>query len=873
MSATAQLNAALAGRYRIDRRIGQGGMATVYLAHDLRHQRPVALKVLSPELGAVLGTERFLAEIRVTANLQHPNLLPLFDSGEADGLLFYVMPYVEGESLRARLTREKQLPIDDAVRLGVAVAGALDYAHRHRVIHRDLKPENILLHEGQPLIADFGIALAISNAGGSRVTQTGISLGTPQYMSPEQATGDRDLDGRSDIYSLGAVIYEMLAGEPPHSGTTAQAVIAKVLTDRPRKLHLSRDTVPPHVEDAVETALAKLPADRWATAQQFADALRSPTAAPMPRSGAPPRAIRSVSARSRFRDPLILALALIALLASGVAIWQSMPRPRDQLVTRLSLAIPQQVLATPAGGVAIAVSRDGRTMVYNGFSPSGTFVLYVRRFDDLEPRALPGSGLSLDPSISPNGRWVAYNAGSQLYRQPIDGGPAVTLGRASLSGTAWLDDSHIIVSNENRLQVYPTDGGKAESLTTLDRANGERNHVYPVVSPDGRYVFYQSISASGFRIGVVNVKTHQQKILNVDGISAMGVIDNALIYATMTGALMAVPLDFANLRADGDAIPLNVTVNVLGSGVARAGLSATGTLIYQTGSITGRLMLADEKGTMRPLLGDPKPMTMPRFAPDGRRLSVGIDQDVWIYDIASATPTRLTTVGRNDRSEWTPDGKRVLYRTTREGVQDLWWQPADGSGSAERLLRLDDGPEEGVVSPDGKWLILRNVGITTRRDIWYAALGDSAPTLHPIATSEFEEMQPRMSRDGKLVAYMSNESGQFEVYVREFPGPSGKVQVSLGGGMAPVFGVDSRTLFYQQGNRLMRATLTAMRPPAVLSRAAVLEGDLMASPIHANYDVSPDGKSFAVVVRSGPDVQVIVVQNWAREVRKRLRGR
>src|ERR1019366_847145 len=213
MGSVERLNTALVGRYTIDREIGAGGMATVYLARDLKHDRPVALKVLKPELGAVLGVERFLSEIKVTANLQHPNLLPLFDSGEANGLLFYVMPYVEGESLRGRLEREKQLPVDDAVRIAVAVAGALDYAHRHGVIHRDLKPENILLHDGQPLVADFGIALAVTNAGGMRITQTGLSLGTPQYMSPEQATGDRVVDGRSDIYSLAAVTYEMLGGE------------------------------------------------------------------------------------------------------------------------------------------------------------------------------------------------------------------------------------------------------------------------------------------------------------------------------------------------------------------------------------------------------------------------------------------------------------------------------------------------------------------------------------------------------------------------------------------------------------------------------------------------------------------------------------
>ena len=255
MTITERLSTALDERYVLEREIGRGGMATVYLARDARHSRQVALKVLDPELGAVLGPDRFLSEIRVTANLQHPTLLPLFDSGQAGGLLFYVMPFVEGESLRSRLDREKQLPVDDAVRMAMAIASALDYAHRRGVIHRDLKPENILLHEGQPVVADFGIALAVSNAGGARITQTGLSLGTPQYMSPEQATGDRTIDGRTDIYSLAAVLYEMLTGDPPHMGSTAQAVIARLMTTEPQPLTVLRRNVAPGLAAAVHRAL------------------------------------------------------------------------------------------------------------------------------------------------------------------------------------------------------------------------------------------------------------------------------------------------------------------------------------------------------------------------------------------------------------------------------------------------------------------------------------------------------------------------------------------------------------------------------------------------------------------------------------------
>ncbi|MGE0442100.1 MAG: protein kinase [Gemmatimonadales bacterium] len=272
-----RLSAALADRYRIDRELGQGGMATVYLAHDLKHDRDVALKVLKPELAVALGGERFLAEIRVMATLQHPNLLPLFDSGSADGLLFYVMPYLEGETLRTRLQAERQLPVEETVRLVGLLAGALDFAHARGVIHRDLKPENILLQAGQPVIADFGIALAVAQAGGDRLTETGLSLGTPSYMSPEQASGTDAVDARSDQFALAAVAYEMLTGEPPHTGASTQAIIARVMTETPRSIRAVRPAVPPGVESAVQRALAKPPADRFAGCGAFAAALSAGT--------------------------------------------------------------------------------------------------------------------------------------------------------------------------------------------------------------------------------------------------------------------------------------------------------------------------------------------------------------------------------------------------------------------------------------------------------------------------------------------------------------------------------------------------------------------------------------------------------------------
>ena len=309
-----RLRTALAGTYTIERELGRGGMATVYLARDLKHDREVALKVLRPELAAVLGTERFLQEIRISARLDHPHILTLIDSGAADGFLHYVLPFVRGESLRDKLNRERQLGIEEALAITKQVASALHYAHQQGVVHRDIKPENILIQEGEAMLADFGIALAVREAGGSRLTESGLSLGTPQYMSPEQATGGRELDARSDVYSLAAVVYEMLAGEPPHTGPTVQTVIAKLLTERPTRIRTVRDTVPEGIDTAVAKALAKVPADRFGSAAEFAAALAVPGS-------------RQTAGGRRRRVAVAVSVAGAVALAALAGVWHPWRRP------------------------------------------------------------------------------------------------------------------------------------------------------------------------------------------------------------------------------------------------------------------------------------------------------------------------------------------------------------------------------------------------------------------------------------------------------------------------------------------------------------------------------------------------------------------
>ncbi len=533
MDVLEQLKQALSDRYAVEREIGAGGMATVYLARDLRHDRPVALKLLNPELGAVLGVERFLAEIKVTANLQHPNLLPLFDSGEAGGHLFYVMPFVEGESLRVRLEREKQLPIEDALRIAVACANALDYAHGHGVIHRDLKPENILLQHGQPVVADFGIALAVSKAGGNRITQTGLSLGTPQYMSPEQATGDRVIDGRSDIYSLAAVTYEMLAGEPPHLGNTAQAIIARVLTDKPRPVRSSRSAVPEHVEAALDLALQKLPADRFATAREFAEALqgRGATLATT-RVTAPGAPAGAAGWRARLRDPMVLGLAAVAVASLGFAATR-LRRPEAPVpppTVRFLFGGGDSTRAIQNYPWPAAISPDGSMLVFAVARPGLPTIFYLRRLNQVVPQPIPGTENGSQPLFSPDGQWLAFEADSKEKKVRLDGSAPVTIAAGGFdNGADWSTRNELIVGSTGKsrgLSRVSVAGGELAALTQPDSAKGETDHLWPIATPDGRSVVFAvwSGAIATARLAITSLDHPEVRPLNIKGVRPLAVL-------------------------------------------------------------------------------------------------------------------------------------------------------------------------------------------------------------------------------------------------------------------------------------------------------------------------------------------------------------
>jgi serine/threonine-protein kinase len=722
-----RLEEALAGRYRIDREIGAGGMATVYLAEDLRHQRKVALKVLHPELAALLGTDRFLAEITTTATLQHPSILPLFDSGVADGAVFYVMPYMRGESLRARLDRERQLPLDDAIQITTSVAQALDYAHRQGVIHRDIKPENILLQDGHALVADFGIALAVSTAGGARLTQTGLSVGTPQYMSPEQAAAERTFDARTDVYSLGAVCYEMIAGEPPFSAPTAQGVIARVLSEEPKRISSLRRSVSPALEAAVHRALEKTPADRWRSASEFADALSH--------ADALPGAART-HARGRYSPALLIgALSLGVIL--GAFVYRGISgamAPSTTVVAPVrhwAIPLPDSSPFTPtvdeyaAPRAGVAISRDGSVVAYVGRRGSTT-ALHLVRLVGGTVTPLDGTEGARLPVFSPDGRWLAFIAQGELRKIPVDGGAVVRLGPVEApTGLFWMSDERLLVSRSALGPgTVPATGGRLERLGDQFRAS---SFVHTQLLPGGKFLL--GTTAYG-DLATISLETGAFRFITTGASGGGGraefggalrgrnpqyISSGHLLYASGS-SLMAVSFDLRTLRATGKPTPLAADVRAEGGpGESHFAVSDEGTLVYAPGldGSNGSLVWVDQRGVGRDTLPLRAGATLAfRLSRDGRKLALverlpNAAAETRIADLVRRVEAEARLEGEFAVTSWSGNGRGLVGFYVPDTAQaraccfsgaeldatTLALQVTSTASAYHTLIRFDESPD------------------------------------------------------------------------------------------------------------------------------------------------------------------------------------
>jgi eukaryotic-like serine/threonine-protein kinase len=878
---------ALADRYRIERALGQGGMATVYLAHDIKHDRKVAVKVLKPELAAVLGAERFIVEIKTTASLQHSHILPLFDSGGADGFLYYVMPYIEGETLRSKLSRETQLGIDEAVRITTQVADALDYAHRRGVIHRDIKPENILLHDGRPMVADFGIALAVSAAAGGRMTETGLSLGTPHYMSPEQATADKDISARSDIYSLASVLYEMLAGQPPHLGGSAQQIIMKIIAEPAQPVTAMRKSVPANVASAVAKALEKLPADRFATAREFAQALSNPAFANASDAG-------QLAGTARARPWNRVTIVTSAIAATFAALYArelitTRTAHEERPVVRFALSDDPQLRIQSAFTRSFAVSPDGRTIIFSGTDSVG-MRLWIRRIDEPRARPIPGTMDGLNATFSPNGEWVAfYSTVSEIKKFRVSGGDVVPVTRFDSRSAAlsWGPNDEIFfetIGPSLGIMRVSANGGVPELAIPLDSAAGETGQRRPLVLGNAGIIAYGSYQTGVDEATLVlhRLSDGRRQRLGLPAIGPLALIDDRLVYSRADGTLMAVEIDVKGMRAVGRPVQLEPRVTSAGTGSA-AGLSPGGTLVYRPSdaSTISRLELVDTTGRTRSFKQEYGVQGFLRFSPDGKRIAMGLGPtgrrsgradegsryDVWVVDATSGEPTRVTANRVAASPAWMPDSKRLVHTALVGDKSELWSSAIDGSSTAQ-LIEIP-GASYSAVHPDGKSVIVTEV--TGRRGqiaLMRRWLDGSkrADTLVEERVGGLRPMFPRISPDGRFVTFVDWSNSA--VYVKSLS-PSSALQVSLAGtNRNPVvWGNDSRHLYYSLPVGLVVIELETSPSLRVVQRHTIAS-----FPYSENYDLAPDGKTFALIAPLRGTADVFVAVNWADEARRAWRA-
>jgi serine/threonine-protein kinase len=864
-----RLNQILEGRYVVERAIGSGGMATVYVAEDVRHARRVAVKVLRPELAAVLGADRFLGEIRTTARLQHPHILSLFDSGESDGLLFFVTPYIEGDTLRDRLEREGQLTVDEAVRIACEVADALDYAHRQGVIHRDVKPANILLHDGRAIVADFGIALAVSEAGGDRITETGLSLGTPHYMSPEQATGEHRLDARTDIYALGCVLYEMLAGEPPHVGPTAQAVLARVLTAEPRPVTEARKTVPANVSAALTTALAKLPADRFQDAQDFAEALRDPAYATPGGHGEESASAGEAAAGTSRRHGVSLALngvLAVAVVALGVLAFGPergrLPAP-SPWVTRVPMDIDLSTLAA-----APTLSPDGRRFAW--ITREG---IHVRALDQLEDRILPDTEGADGLFFSPDGRSLGYVFGGRLRIADLEGGPTRTL-VDDASGGLWSEDGWIYFGRD--LPFMPGPGRLPPGMEIL-RVREEGGVAERVLAPDSAVGFRPRWVTTGSGLlgtrfeltpgtfGPPTAGPPSVAVLDPErGTVEVLVAGRNPAYDPQTGhllflagqALMAAPYDPRSRQLTGEPF-------AAGPRAAFFELSRDGTLWIAERTRTPRApVVLDRRGEATGIdtpLSGPDDLPILAASRDGRRLVLGhTPQDGsgmirWVHEHPGGPTVRLPEPA-GFFAAWTSDGRHVLL-TGEDGVYRV---PPDASMPPERVVEADGiGWIQAV--PGGGMVFEFSNG----RDL---DVGGASPSgdLRTLVGGEGNQEDPSVSPDGRWLAYESDETGRPEVYVRALDSEGSGRRLSVEGGNNPLWGGAGDRLFFTNAARELEMLTLRVDPDLeVVGRTTLFD----ASP-YGRIFPGPGDTVFFTTRNAMPEegARLVLVRNWSREL-------
>jgi len=877
------------GPYEILSAIGAGGMGEVYKARDTRLDRIVAIKVLPTHLaGRAVLRERFEREAKTIASLNHPHICTLYDTGHQDDVDFLVMEYIEGETLAQRL-QKGPLPLDQVLRYAIEIADALDKAHRKGITHRDLKPGNIMLTKSGTKLLDFGLAKLRQDVApatpfselptaNNAITAEGTILGTLQYMAPEQVEG-KEADARTDIFAFGVVVYEMATGKKAFEGKSQASLMAKILeTDPPPMTSLSPMT-PPALDHVVKRCLEKDPDERWQSAKDICEQLRW-----ISDSRAQSGMTAATAPQQKQKDHLVLAVAAIAIAVAviGAAAFylRRTPPPAEKQAVRFSVGPPEKgSFPGGTGGIQsyLSVSPDGTKLVFTADVGSSRSQLWIRSLDSPTARALPGTENATYPFWSPDSRFVAFSADGKLKKIAVFGGPIETLaGVLPTTGTWNREGVVLFVADDHSLSRVSESGGNATPVTTLDPSRSETAHFSPQFLPDGKHFLYfaQSSKAENNAIYVASLDSKEKKLLLNISSNVVYVPPGYLLFHRQ-GTLMAQPFDPDRLQLTGEAVPIveGVEFNPFGGGAAFSA-SDNGVLAYRGGGQAVPLILVwvNRNGTEQPLSSPGHNYTFPRISPDGKRVAAGIEEgegQIWLYDISRDALSRLTFEGTSNVDPvWTPDGKRITFKG--KGNR-LFWQSADGGGIAEQLTtgKLDQNNIPSAWSPDGQELaFLEGGGVV--RNIWILPLKDRTP--HVFVASPAVESAPSFSPDGRWISYTSNESGRTEVYVRPYPGPGGKWQISTEGGTEPVWNPKGRELFYRDGQKMMAVDYTEQPTFSAGKPKMLFQGPYTPTPRSASdYDVSSDGQRFLMLkaVEQAPG-EISVVLNWTAELKQKV---
>ncbi|HEY3171846.1 MAG TPA: protein kinase [Thermoanaerobaculia bacterium] len=885
------------GHYDLQEKLGAGGMGIVYRARDAVLHREVAVKVLPDTFSSdPERLARFEREAQLLASLSHPNVGAIHGMEEAGGVRYLVLELVPGETLAERLAKGP-LQVPEALEVSRQIAEALEAAHERGIIHRDLKPANVkITPKGRVMVLDFGLAKAFAVPTGApdlshsptvtfEGTRDGVILGTAAYMSPEQARG-KSLDERTDVWSFGCVLYETLTGSSPFAGETVSDMLAAILGKEPEWDRLPKET-PAVARRLLGRCLRK---DRERRLHSIADArieLEEAIAGPVDMEALPAPGRRGG----------ILVAALAGLVVGALGVWlatSGVGREKAKPTTpvRFAVQLPAREAIVTGFNPALALSSDTTRLVYLAQSGAQR-MLYMRRLDQLEAKPIPGTENGGVPFFSPDGQWLGFRHGpSRKFKKiALSGGAPLTICETeTANGVSWGPDGTIIITPQTPSGVarVSSSGGPLEPLTKLDLSKGERNHRFAEFLPGGKAVLFtvgvaDMESYDEARIAVQSLETGARKTLVEGGTCARYSPSGHIVYAR-GGTLLAVPFDAKRLVVTGPPVPvLSGVFESVNNGSAQFAISADGSLAYIPGPAEGAKRLpvwVDRGGKAEPLALPERPYLHPRISPDGTQLAIEIEgpnHDFYVYEFGRGMLTKMTFDGVSHWPLWTPDGRKLTFRSWRTGFFTMWWMPADRSGPEERLTNVGRMQSPASWSPDVRVVAFTQANDDTGPDV-YVLDRTARPEPRPFVRSKFAEGSPRFSPDGRWIAYTSNESGRNEIYAQPYPGPGPKIQISNEGGTDAVWSPPGGELFYRNGDNMMVVAVTTSptlkaSAPKVLWEGHYSHGTSSScgppGPTSSNYDVTPDGKRFLMIRDRDQDANpntIHVVLHWANEL-------